>query len=523
MARSLSYSWLAAMGLCVAVGLAGCGGKPANDAANQFKPAVAGEDKPETETAAITAEPTETADKKNVTKPVPVAVDKLDADSMPDGPPAKILEYMIAMDGYEPRGVTADSRRADFVRVLRLVVEAGDRVMTHPDSTDDQRFEAAKMKLNALNGLVNLREPKSDQDLVAYCNRLAKDPATKVANLGRLMLFGMQLGKLESGELEDPKPIITELKLLLAGDDEEKVVFMMGNQAAQVMVQLGHNKAAGEVFRLLGDKYKTDSDPKIAAAANQLLKQVKLIDLDFPGKLNALFADEPKPEAPDELMAVIKTLLDEKDIGVGEVSVAAMTADRLERTEHYQHASDLLDLMEQKLGKSENPEVAAEVKDALENGRKRLDLLGKPLPLEGVLLDGQPFDPATLQGKVVLVDFWATWCGPCLAEIPSIKRFYEQYREQGFEVIGYNIDDDREAVDRFFANQKLPWPTVMSSDPQKMGFDSPLAVHCGVKAIPFLVLLDGEGKVVALHPRGEKLGAKLAQLLGPAAKPEGAK
>ena len=526
MARSLTFSWLAPLGVCAAVTLSGCGGtQPANEAANQFKPAEtnAGDTKPvATELAATESTPAEAkkndetpATERPVKKPTPIAVDELDIESMPDGPPEKILEYMTRMDGYEPRGVTNDAKRADFTRVLRLVMEAGDRVMVHPESTDAQRFEAAKIKLSALNGLVNLREPKADQDLLAYCKRLSKDKSADVSSIGRLMLFGMEVAKLETGELDDPQPIVAELKVLLEGKDEEKVVFMMGNKAAQVLVQIGQNKAAGEVFRMLGEKYQTDKDPKIASTAKQLLKQVKLIELDFPGKLNALFAEKPKPEAPDELMAVMTTLLAAEDAGVGEVSVAAMTADRLERTEHYEHAAALLDMMEKKFGAATDPEIAAESKDALVNGRKRLALLGKPLPIAGKLLDGQPFDPASLQGKIVLVDFWATWCGPCLAEIPSIKRYYAMYHDKGFEVIGYNIDDEQQQVDQFFANQKLPWPTIMSNDKTKIGFDSPLAVHCGVKAIPFLVLLDGDGKVIALHPRGERLGAKLAELLGP--------
>jgi thiol-disulfide isomerase/thioredoxin len=115
-----------------------------------------------------------------------------------------------------------------------------------------------------------------------------------------------------------------------------------------------------------------------------------------------------------------------------------------------------------------------------------------------------------------LVDFWATWCGPCLDEIPNIKKVYDQYKDKGFEVIGYNLDENQEDLQRFFAVQQLPWPTIVSADSEQAGFESPLAVACGVQSIPFLVLLDAEGKVVALHVQGEKLAEKLAELLGPA-------
>ena len=146
-------------------------------------------------------------------------------------------------------------------------------------------------------------------------------------------------------------------------------------------------------------------------------------------------------------------------------------------------------------------------------------MLGKPFAVEGVLIDGAKFDWAAYKGKYVLVNFWATWCGPCMQEIPHVEKYYKLYREKGFEVVGVNLDNEVDRLKQMLSLQPLPWPTVVSPDAGARGFDTPLAVQCGVDAIPFMILLDREGKVLALHVRGERLVQQLAKLLGPVAEP----
>jgi thiol-disulfide isomerase/thioredoxin len=138
-----------------------------------------------------------------------------------------------------------------------------------------------------------------------------------------------------------------------------------------------------------------------------------------------------------------------------------------------------------------------------------MSLPGNPMEISGTLLDGNKFDPATLAGKVVLVDFWATWCGPCVAEIPNMLAEYEKYHDKGFEIVGISLDQDRDALVKFVADRKLPWPVLHEQEAEG---SHPLAEFYGINGIPQFVLIGRDGNVITLDVRGEKLGQRLAEL-----------
>ncbi len=156
---------------------------------------------------------------------------------------------------------------------------------------------------------------------------------------------------------------------------------------------------------------------------------------------------------------------------------------------------------------------AATIGRMMEGSVRRMELLGQPITVHGRTVEGKEFDWTKYKGKVVLIDFWATWCGPCRAEIPNVKRLYNAYHDRGFDVVAVSTDKRKDAPAKFMEVNKLPWVCLFDQSPGKEL--PPLAEYYGVFGIPQAILVDRQGRVVSLSARGEELEELLKEHIGP--------
>ena len=136
------------------------------------------------------------------------------------------------------------------------------------------------------------------------------------------------------------------------------------------------------------------------------------------------------------------------------------------------------------------------------------NLLGQPIDIKFTALDGRDIDVAQMRGKVTLIDFWASWCPPCLRELPNIKATYEKLHGRGLEVIGISLDDEKKDLLAVMAKEKIEWPQFF--DPK--GAEHRLAKQFGVEEIPVMWLLDKSGRLRDIDA-GENLSDKVEKLL----------
>ena len=160
--------------------------------------------------------------------------------------------------------------------------------------------------------------------------------------------------------------------------------------------------------------------------------------------------------------------------------------------------------------KASDSDVRKKLASSLEPMIRFFNLVGNELVFEGVYDDGTEIDWKSYRGKVVLVDFWATWCGPCVGEVPNVLKLYEKYHEAGFDVVGYSLDNDLDALEKFEKERKLPWRTgvrklsMQANEKDGKNYTN-LTEYYGIHAIPTMILVDKDGKVIDTNARGEHL------------------
>jgi thiol-disulfide isomerase/thioredoxin len=340
--------------------------------------------------------------------------------AVPDGSPAELLAYIESLA--DPAALPKSRGRLRYYlrKAAAATAEAAGKILDQTGPDDPLHNRGIALKLDALQTMQQLGEPRAAEALAAFATSLGEIEDEALAARVRRVAISVQIeSALASGRPEDAALLVARVAAAVQADPADAE---LAKTAAGLALKLAEMPAA---------------EPAAAAAFEALL---------------------PLFEAS------------------GNQAVRAMA-------------------------------------DELSGTARRISLPGRSMTITGTLLSGEPFDPSTLAGKVVLVDFWATWCGPCVAEIANLRKEYDRWHAQGFEVVGVSLDEDRAALERFVTAKQIPWP-ILYEEPGGHGWRHPLASYYGITGIPTVVLIGADGNVITLDARGKKLGVALERLLG---------
>ena len=256
---------------------------------------------------------------------------------------------------------------------------------------------------------------------------------------------------------------------------------------------------------------------------NSELSPVELREADYYRLyfgFQALFAEGIAEDSSewDRLQSKTRRYVTEAtQVSTREFLIATYALAGLEGSQRTDEAIELANLIEERFASLPDSQQQQTTLDLVASVRDRLQMLGTEIDLTTFALDGQAISLRDLRGKVVLVEFWSTTCGPCIADFPALKRIYSTYHDRGFEIFAICLHASAAKIETFTTEHELPWLQVCHD---RIEGNDEWAKQFGIQAVPTTMLIDQTGKVLAfgirpLHSHKERdLEVNLKRLFG---------
>ena len=426
------------------------------------------------------------------------------------------IKRAFELAGTEPSGSTRQEKRENFIRSQESAISELALAIDSDELSQEDRRRAIVTIIKLLGRLGELGVEGADVRIARFSESLLDDDDPQVRTIANVMRSEVIVAQSVSSDPPKTKPAVKSVLDTLELADADPALYERVLQWAKMVEGAGDYEGAVEILEALVAKYAETDVEEIAESNRKLTPQLKLLKIGFPEiRQRALAGDE---KAIEQFIEISQKLVSEESPSPSTFDNLSSAAINFEYSGNFAAASQVFKILEASFDGLQDDRLQGVLRKTLEAHKKRASLIGKPFVVEGTRIDGVTLDWSEYKGKVVLVDFWATWCQPCVAELPNIRKVYRQFHDEGFEVIGISVDEELGDLEEFVKRSRFPWDILSGRKEDEMGFNHPMARKCGVLAIPFMVLVGRDGNVAALHTRGPALEkAVLAELAkGPA-------
>lgn len=431
--------------------------------------------------------------------------------------PEQLMEFLntssravleLLADGRK-KMLTRDMQLERGMSLSRMKLEAAER-LEKIATTDDQKVASVAGKLEAFSQMASFGDVAASDNLRELAVKESENADKRVAQLAKSISLSLLVSDYESGTAKSDDVMTAAKKILVDAKDLAPANLNALAQAMDAIAKRSEDEVATQLAKETAEAFRDSDEPQLALGAWQLYARMVPEMKDFETLIQSDAKEDQDPAIARKLAEAFMAKVPSPWTSFYLVKVAT----QVEYSGRMFVAKELYEVAETQVGNLKHEKAKEELESNLKKFLSRIGTLNKPMNLsELVDLEGKPLDLARYKGKVVLVDFWATWCGPCLQEIPNIEEVYEAQNKNGFEVIGVNLDEDRSELTSFLGSKKLLWTTYVSSKPDAVGFQTPLVSEIGISAIPFIALIGKDGNVAEIHVRGRKIAAKVIELL----------
>jgi len=427
--------------------------------------------------------------------------------------PIRMIQHLGEIDGaiqdllLTARQMEEQAARNTAIQLSKMKLTAAQHLAKLAAASPEQSMIGMKAQLVALSHLSGLKDVQSARQLEEFAKQLVQHPDADLSHQGQIVLFGFEIQNLQNGILSDASKLIQSAKDLLAEPSFRTRLEMTSiSHAINVMHQMGFASEVRELEELTFLAFSESPDRELRYEAwNQWTRQSRSVE-NFLNSLQTLknLSGDPLP-----VLVAARGVYEQHPNPVSLEMIAGVIPDT-EYAGHLGLSTDLEKLVSSQLGEHPSSVSIDAIAATLAEHRQRMSWLQRELELTGLVdSDGAKLDLAAYDGKVVLVDFWATWCPPCLQEMPNLKQVYQELSDKGFSILSINMDKDGVRLQQFLKDQRFPWPTYRPAN----GDTKLLTEQFGITLFPHTMLMNQHRKIVSLHVHGPSLKTQVLDLL----------